>query len=63
MRESDIMHENGAYWVGRGRNAYVVYRVGITHSTSDSAYARTPDGLSIAVARCNYLAERKAVRA
>jgi hypothetical protein len=60
MRESDIMHENGAFWVGRERDAYVVYRVGVTHSVSDSAYARDDDGLSIAKARCDYLAKRAA---
>jgi len=64
MRESDIMHETtcGQYWVGRdkGRGAYIVYRVGATHSTSDSGYAMTPDGLSIAICRADYLAKRKA---
>ena len=64
MRESDIMHETpcGKYWVGRdkGQMAYVVYKVGATHSTSDSGYDLTPDGLSIAIYRANYLAKRKA---
>ena len=64
MRESAIMHETpcGKYWVGRdkGRGAYIVYKVGVTHSTSDSGYALTPDGLSIAICRANYLAKRKA---
>lgn len=59
MTEADIMHEVGTYWVGREKAAYVVYCSGITHSVSDSAYAKTPDGLSIAIARCNYLANRK----
>lgn len=58
MRESDIMHEADKYWVGRTRQAYIVFRKGFTHSTSDSAYPKTPDGLSIAVARCNYLDKR-----
>lgn len=58
MRESDILHENGSFWVGMTKTAYVVYRVNSTHSVSDSAYAKTPDGLSIAIARCNYLARR-----
>ena len=58
MREQDIMHENGDYWVGRERQAYVVYKNGATHSTSDSAYRRDADGLSIAIARCDYLALR-----
>ncbi|MRN79443.1 MULTISPECIES: hypothetical protein [unclassified Brucella] len=62
MTEADIMHENGNFWVGRDRSskAYVVYRAGTTHSVSDSAYALTPDGLSIAKARCDYLAKRAA---
>lgn len=60
MTENDIMHENGMFWVGREKDCYVVYRVGATHSTSDSAYHKTPDGLSIAIARCDYLAKRNA---
>ena len=64
MRESDIMHETscGSYWVGRdiGRGSYIVYKVGATHSTSDSGYALTPDGLSIAVCRADYLAKAQA---
>ncbi|OCJ65279.1 hypothetical protein A6U96_23365 [Agrobacterium tumefaciens] len=60
MTEADIMHEAGNYWVGRERDSYTVYKVGATHSVSDSAYAKTPNGLSIAIARCNYLAKRAA---
>lgn len=61
MRESDIIHEVGSYWVGRDKDegAYVVFKIGTTHSTSDSAYDLTPDGLSIAIARCDYLASRR----
>ena len=63
MRESDIMHETpcGNYWVGRDvrQEAYIVYKVGATHSTSDSGYALTPDGLSIAICRADHLAKRK----
>lgn len=55
MTEADIMHENGSFWVGRERTAYVVYSAGITCSISDSAYERSSDGLSIAIARCDYL--------
>ncbi|QIX20579.1 hypothetical protein [Agrobacterium pusense] len=57
MTEADIMHEAGNYWVGRERDSYTVYKIGATHSVSDSAYAKTPDGLSIAIARCGYLAK------
>ena len=64
MLEKDIMHETqcGKYWVGRDtkQKAYIVYRVGVTHSTSDSGYHLTPDGLSIAIARADYLAKRLA---
>lgn len=60
VTEADIMHENGDFWVAREHRCYVVYAAGITHSISDSAYAKTPDGLSIAIARCNYLAKRAA---
>ena len=61
MKESDIMHEAGSYWVGRDneQKAYIVFKIGPTYSTSDSAYALTPDGLSIAIARCNYLDSRR----
>jgi hypothetical protein len=62
MTEQDIMAESpcGRYWIGRDREsrAYVVYRVETTHSTADSGYALTDDGLSIARARMDYLACR-----
>ncbi len=59
MKEHDIMHESGDYWVYRDKGvAYAVMKAGIAHSVCDSTYAPTPDGLSIAVARCNYLAKR-----
>ena len=60
MRERDIMHETGPFWVGREPKAYTVFRNGATHATPDSSYARTADGLSIAIARCDYLARRAA---
>jgi len=59
MQESDIMHETpcGKFWVGRDKrqSAYIVYKVGPTHSTSDSGYHLNDDGLSIAIARADYL--------
>lgn len=60
MRESDIEYVNGSHWVGRTRkpDSYTVYRTGATHSTPESSYALTPDGLSIAIARAKYLASR-----
>ena len=63
IREADIVYENGSFWVLRDRQAggaYVVLRAGLTHAVSDSAYALDDDGLSIAKARCDYLAKRAA---
>lgn len=59
MRESDIIHENGEFWVYRTRGAYEVMRPHQAGcSITDSAYEKNPDGLSIAIARCDYLAKR-----
>lgn len=60
-RRAGIMHENGDYWVAREKEGYGVYRSGITHSTLDGnvLYPKDADGLSIAIARCDYLANRK----
>jgi hypothetical protein len=55
-READIMHEAGDFWVYRDKGVYTVYRTGITHSVSDSSYEKSEDGLSLAIARCDYLA-------
>lgn len=62
MREADILHENAGFYVALNRrcNALVVYRPRATHAESDSAYCNNPDGLSIAKARCDYLAKRAA---
>lgn len=60
MKESDIKYECGRFWVGDTRNSYTVYQSGITHSTPDSSYERSEDGLSIAISRCDYLAQRVA---
>ena len=63
MKESDIKHEAGRFWVGDTGRSYTVFAQHITHSVSESAYARDADGLSIAVARCDYLAKREATGA
>jgi hypothetical protein len=67
MIEADIMHENGSFWVGRDTvtsdetggqvNAYVVYRPRGTVSESAAAFPRTDDGLSLAIAYCDYMAK------
>lgn len=53
-----ILHDMGTHWVGntgtKKKPAFQVYTVGVTHSTSEgTAY---PD-ITLAVARCNYLAK------
>lgn len=58
LREREIVHEAGDYWVLDAGDSYAVMRIGVTHSVSESAYSHDLDGLSIAVARCNYLASR-----
>ena len=60
MKLDDIVYESGNAWVYRDKkkSCYVVFKAGITHSTSDSAYPLNDDGLSIAKARTDYLAKR-----
>ena len=54
-KERDILFESGDYWVANYRIGYtVMHNIG-THSISDSTYAKTADGLSIAKARVYYL--------
>jgi hypothetical protein len=62
-RESDIAHENGAFWVlkDRAKKCYTVFRPNSPHaSESDSSYPLTENGLSLAIARADYLAKREA---
>lgn len=56
MKEKDIIHENGKFWVLKNKDGYHVMVCGVTHSTSDSSYAQA----DLAVARCDYLAKRSA---
>lgn len=59
MRESDIIHENGNYWVAKTRDGYAVFRNGLTHAISTGVlYANDADGRSIAIASCDYKADR-----
>jgi hypothetical protein len=54
MKESDIMHENGRYWVGKTQAGYAVFQTGLTHSESSVTFAPDSDGLSLAIAHCDY---------
>ena len=58
LSEKDIVHDRLTHWVLKADNQYTVYKTGLTHSESDSSYPLTQDGLSLAIARCNYLAKR-----
>lgn len=58
-KEKDIKHEAGSVFVLDCKYSYGVFVTGITHATSDSFYKRDADGLSIAIARANYLSKRK----
>ena len=54
----DIIHENGRFWVLKTKDKYTVMVTGLTCSICESAYHLDGDGLTIAIARCNYLAKR-----
>ena len=62
FRESDIAYENGRVWVltDKKNSQYTVFVANsATHcSKGDSAYTLDDDGLSIAKARCDYLARK-----
>jgi len=60
MKESDIMHENGDFWVLREKKHYNVLKSGHVASTSIVQYAPTADGLSLAIAYADYRAGRDA---
>lgn len=57
MRESDIMHENGRFWVARepfkGRTIYRVYEVNGTHSRRCATIDLPKDGLARAINECD----------
>lgn len=52
---SQIKHENGRFWVMEKSGLYYVMKQGLTHSQSVDGVAYRD--LSIAIARCDYLAK------
>lgn len=64
MNERDVIHEAGPFWVGRtsAPASFTVYEVRGVASYPDSSYPANDTGKSIAIARCEYLARRKAER-
>lgn len=55
MSELNILHEAGRYWVSnegtKKEPSFHVWKNGITHATSDSAYS----DISLAICRADYL--------
>ena len=58
MKEAGILHEVNGYYVSNEGSKqapnFHVWIPGITHSTCDSTYS----DVSLAISRCNYLANR-----
>ena len=54
-----VLLERGKYRVVDDGGSYGVYRASWEN---DSSYAHSTDGLSIALARCEYLAKRDALK-
>lgn len=56
MKERDILHENNGYYVAKNKNGlYLVFVPKLTYAESEETGY---EDLSLAVARCNYLAGR-----
>lgn len=55
MRESDILFEQGHYWIAKTKQGFEIYKNGFVHSTSlGEAYPT----LDLAVTRVKYLANK-----
>lgn len=55
MKEADIIHQAGPYWVGRVAGGYEVRQDLDGHSATLAVFARDADGQSNALAYCDYL--------
>lgn len=55
------MHEVGRYWVCRERDRYTVCRNLVSCAETVQSFARSEDGLSLAIAYSDYLAGRETV--
>lgn len=59
--EKDIVHENGDFWVLRNRakrSSYDVMKNLGTHSMTFQSFAFDADGMSLAIAYCDYNARK-----
>lgn len=61
LRESEILYENGDYWVYDARSkGYEVYKVGVTHSTRCAIIGyKGEEGLRRAKAECDKRAQER----
>jgi len=57
IKEEDIMYENTHAWILKTPQGYEVCLHGLCYSVIDSMYSSDQDGLSIAMARCDYIAK------
>ena len=58
MKKSKLLHENGSFTLHDTGKDYTVFVNGSVYAVSDSVFAKSADGLSLATARCDYLAKR-----
>lgn len=58
MKESDILHEVGDFWVCKVDKTYSVYKNGITHASPVASFPLGDSGLSLAKAYCDYKGQR-----
>ncbi len=60
VKEPDIVHDRGTFWVLKEPHCYNVLQSGPTHSLTLVQFAPTEDGKSLAIACCDYKADRAA---
>jgi hypothetical protein len=58
LKARGIVAELNGFYVAQTGNSYTVFRPTATAAKADSSYPLTDDGLSIAVCRMEYLANR-----
>ena len=54
MTERDIKFEGTRFWVGADKKAYTVYKIGNVACERFKSFAKTEDGLSLAIAYDKY---------
>ena len=59
MKVKDIVFESGNFWIARQATCYTVFKSEITHSVSDCSYPKDVNGLSLAIAYCQYRSKQR----